>query len=414
MWSIVLSFSGLLVGAFALYAACRDRRLFIEQVKELQSRVDEAKKIAERRGELANEIAHDIKNPLTAILCSAEALDLLIGHQLDPLHRSTLRYIREYGDTLLQLMTDLLDVHRAEAGQLPTKPSRVLVGSVASSVVGILRAQADKRGVHLNQDIDESAEAFCDSKQVRQILFNLVHNGIKFTNSGGNVTVQIYRSRDGVVVAVNDTGVGIPEKLIPKLFNPYSRYDKEDRPRFEVSIGLGLALTKVLTELNGGNISVYSKEGEGTRFEIWLPPWKGGRKDALLPSLRNEPPLPLIGQKFLVVDEDSKGRESLSSLIRDLGGVVNSVREAADAVEEVFRDDYDAVMINRDGDPDSAEHLVGMIKDGRKDTTTVLLTSQSLAATTRDDRVDHYLERPFNRDALLKSLIRSGKYQITH
>jgi signal transduction histidine kinase/CheY-like chemotaxis protein len=417
----VLIFGALLISILGFACALRDHLQIKRKLRQLHRQVEEARALAEKRGTLAKEIAHDIKNPLTAILCSAETLELLAGKDLDESQRQSIHYIKEYGTHLLQLMTDFLDIHRAEGGQLKCSPQQVELLPVVQSVIGLLDASAKRKTIAIRFDSNsDCGKAIVDPKHLRQVLFNLVHNAIKFTPEGGTVKLSIKNElpEGKVCISVADNGVGIPDSHLATIFDPYSRLEHVI-PGLDVGMGLGLALCKALVELANGAICARSQLNVGSIFEFSIP---------MVPSVKNPEPSatylvaksstnkPLLGQSFLIVDNDDAARQAVSKLIAAWGGMVDQVSFAADAVEAIARNSYDAVVIDETPDHISIQELARIIKDDLREDTTVIVAKNPSSANLGADskRIDKVLEKPYNGEILLQSLLHSGKYEVTH
>ncbi len=410
----------LLVAGLALWRAYSDHRFFQRRVCDLQRKVLDAERLLRLRGNLASEIAHEIKNPISAILCSAETLDLLIGKDLAEEHRISLRYIKEYGDNLLQLLSDFLDVSMAESGHVKARADSVQINQAVNSVLGLLESNAFKKRVKLRQlCAEENLIAFIDPKHLKQIIFNLVHNAIRFTPEGGEVQVVTERAFPSpfVTVYVRDNGSGIPNQELPGLFDLYARYEG-NQPSTGAGVGLGLALCKSLIELAGGQISVTSEVNVGTSFELKIPAPIGLESQASLAEAQiDSAGQPLLGQKFLVVDQDIGARESVARLIEAWGGMVDRVALAADAIEALTRKSYDAVMIDSDIDEGYGCEVARILKSELELENTTIILSTSSAEKHKEalqSGADRCIEKPFNGKALLGSLVKSGKYYITH
>ena len=377
-------------------------------------------------GTLSNEVAHEIKNPITAILCSAETLDLLIGDQIDEIHRSTLRYIKEYGDNLLRLVSDFLDVSRAETGHLDTKPMPTKIGPVVDSVVGLLESNNISKKITVNKLVtNPELEGYVDPNHLKQLIFNLLHNAIKFTQPDGEIRITVERDFPNpfVKVAVQDNGIGIPEDEIEELFCPYVQGAGQDPERR--GTGIGLSLCKNLVELAGGRINVESTPGVGSSFEFTVPVFE--RKPTKSGSYLNAPSYPqkapsgkeqpLTGQRFLLVDEDIGSREAISRLIEAWGGMVDKVTMAIEAVEALEEKHYDAVMIDDSLDGTFGFELARVVKEEMKlkETTVIVTTSRSPdEKLSKEAGVDQCIEKPLSGERLLTSLVKSGKYSVTH
>lgn len=421
----LVSYLAVSLAFLVLIWAWWDHLVYRRRVRELQRRTLETERSLRQLGSLANEVAHEIKNPLTAILCSAETLDLLIGKDLDECHRSSLKYIKEYGDHLLRLVSDFLDVSRAETGNVKAKPEAVKIKPVLDTLVGLLNANAVGKQISLKTFLQEDdLEVYSDPKHLKQILFNLMHNAVKYTEAGGEVRIIVKQDfpHDRVLFAVRDNGVGIEPTELPTLFDPYTTSDVVGKK--ELGVGLGLSLVKTLVNLNGGQIAVESKIGVGTAFEFFLPKVEriGDEESQIIESdeldlSRSPESAPLVGQRFLVVDQDLGSREATSRLIEAMGGVVDRVALAIDAVEALGERDYDAVMIDETVDGVFAYELARMIReDCPKAETTIIIASDK-----HEDRdlmlecgADRLIAKPLNGKALLSSLLQTGKYSVAH
>ncbi|MBX7143988.1 MAG: response regulator [Oligoflexia bacterium] len=419
MTGIGISISALAVALCALGRAWRDHVTMRRETASLELRLQRLQKTLRRRGDLANEIAHEIKNPLTAILCSAETLDLLLGKSMQPEHRQSLVYIKEYGENLLRLVSDFLDVSRAESGHLNCCREKSELGKIAESVIGLLHASAIKKSLDL-RFVGAPEAVFCsvDPRQVKQIVFNLVHNAIKFTPGEGRVVVSVdlLSSGDKARIMVQDSGPGIPAQECQRLFELYTRYESEET-KHNVGVGLGLALTKTLTELNGGEIYVDSTVGVGTSFSVVFPLVAAPREIATPEPRIRGGAQPLVGQTFLIVDEDSGARQAMCKLIEAWGGMVDGVSQAADAVRALQVKEYDAVMLDGTASGKDTAAVVQRLREESKDKgTTFIVTGpkEAAAAVHEAAQADKYVQKPLNGRLLLRSLVNSGKYHITH
>ncbi len=412
MYQAVLSFSALIAALAACFHAFRTHRIWRSRLHELETELAEARHALRRRGDLASEVAHEIKNPITAILCSAEALDLLIGDMLEPAHRKSLKYIKEYGDYVLRLISDFLDLSMLESSVKTAHPGHVDTVATVESVLGLLESYAGGRHVSLRHDTTvQNLAVYADPKHLRQMLFNAVHNAVKFSREGGEVRVVCQDTFPGteVKISVKDNGVGMSSEDVKRMFDPYWH----DAVRKEGGHGLGVPLIKALAELSGGRVSVRSELGVGTCFDIYLP--GSSRKDADEGALSlddAERIKPLLGYSFLVVDDDDGARESAASLIEAWGGLVDNVSAAADAVRILTQKDYDAVVL----DASSGETPDDSITEVAQGNTHIILTSRrplksELLQALHARRV---LEKPFNGKVLLRSLLESTRGVLKH
>ncbi len=220
---------------------------------------------------LAN-MSHELRTPLNAILGFAE---LMVSEFLGPLgHERYKGYasdIRDSGRHLLDLINDLLDMSRIEAGKLLLQRRALDIVEETRNCFRVLEVRAEKAGVRLEQDISgEVGPAYADRRAVRQILLNLLTNGVKFTDPGGTVRVEVTDDGADLRIDVSDSGCGIAARDVARIVEPFEQVETSQDYSSEGS-GLGLALTKSLVELHEGKLSIDSKLGEGTTVSFTLP-----------------------------------------------------------------------------------------------------------------------------------------------
>jgi len=411
MWFFQALCGLLILSLGALWLRYRE----VEQKRRaLETSHRQLKRKMRRFGEISSEVAHEIKNPLTSILCSAETLDLLIGNDIADEHRRSLKYIKDYGENMLRLVSSFLDLSRAESGLLKIEISQIPVSELLDSVSGLLFSNAIRQGIELVSEVeDEGLILQADQRHCKQVLFNLIHNAIKFTPQGGTVRISARRllDRDEVEIAVRDSGVGIASERLVALFESKESFGLSD-DGFEVGVGLGLALSKKLLELNGGSIEVDSNPGEGSCFRFYLKAGKGEVKPKGAASMAIESPNPLGGREFLLVGQRANTADSVCSLLMAWGGAVRSVEGADEALELLKESHFDLVIVDDSSLDLSPLEFSKLFRSLPNHHSTPLLVSLRKA----EDRialleagVDQCLEKPFNGKRLLQSLINTGQ-----
>jgi signal transduction histidine kinase len=252
-------------------------QLEVTERERVQRELINAKELADAANHakssfLAN-MSHELRTPLNAVIGFSELLEQEIFGTLTDKQRSYVGNVLISGRHLLQLVNDILDISKVEAGRMDLVCEWTHLGSIVDVVRSVIQAQAAKKGINLEVSIDKSLpEIYLDPGRIKQVLYNLVSNGIKFTPRGGTVRLNAYRADDHVAIDVADTGVGISAENLPRLFHEFEQIPQARGVRPE-GTGLGLALTKRLVALHGGEVSVESKVGQGSVFSVWLP-WR--------------------------------------------------------------------------------------------------------------------------------------------
>jgi len=219
------------------------------------------------REEIVGVVSHDLRNPVAAVKMLSRALLNAGNHEGDSA-KENLSLIAEAAEQMDSLIRDLLDVTRLDVGQLQLAPEAMEPGQLLDEALRTLRPLVADRQIELNVQIEKGLpKVQADSERLQQVISNLVGNAIKFTPSGGKITIAARRDETDVIFSVADTGRGIPEDQLPKVFDRYWQSTRTDRQ----GAGLGLAIAKGIIEGHGGEIWIDSKPGQGTRVEFSLP-----------------------------------------------------------------------------------------------------------------------------------------------
>lgn len=242
-----------------------------QQFQLVRSR-DEAEEANRAKTQFLAKVSHELRTPLNAIIGFSEILKSELGAIEG--NEQRVEYtdlINESGNHLLNVVNDLMNMSRLEAGKFEICPSEFDLNEIISSSVGIMRPSAEQAGVEVVMDFEtDELEVNADPRAMRQIVLNLLSNAIKFTPSGGRTVISTGRHGGLAELSVADNGIGIPSDVLPRITNPFVQADN-GLDRHHEGTGLGLSVVKGLVELHGGAITIESKVGDGTRVAISLP-----------------------------------------------------------------------------------------------------------------------------------------------
>jgi signal transduction histidine kinase len=261
-------------------------------LREIEAKNLQLEEASRMKSEFLANMSHELRTPLNAIIGFSEVLkDGLLGKLLAQ-QQDYVTDIFSSGSHLLSLINDILDLSKVEAGKMALTLAPLPIAPLLQAGLQVLR---DKASVHhislhveLDPDILERGEIWLDERKTKQILFNLLSNGVKFTPDGGSVKV-LARCVPGDKVAharwdyyleisVSDTGIGISEQDKARLFQPFTQIDSTLAREYE-GTGLGLVMVRRLAELQGGSVALQSVLGQGSTFTVWLP-WRNSADSA--------------------------------------------------------------------------------------------------------------------------------------
>ncbi|MBI4687814.1 MAG: GAF domain-containing protein [Nitrospirae bacterium] len=257
------------------------RRIEYEVAREdYEKKLIEAKLQAEAASKaksdfLAN-MSHELRTPLTAIIGFSEMMIHDPNSDINARHREYLQYMLEASEQLLSLINDLLDLAKIEAGKTDLELTEFSLKELLYGSVSMFKEKAMKHAINVRVEIEEGiGSVIADNRKIKQVLFNLLSNALKFTPDGGSVVVQARKARNGgmresMEISVTDTGIGISEEDQKKLFQPFEQLDSALTKKHK-GTGLGLSICKNIVELHGGRIWLESEPGRGARFTFTIP-----------------------------------------------------------------------------------------------------------------------------------------------
>ena len=242
---------------------------FSEEVLKMRRLNEESTRA--KTGFLAN-LSHEIRGPLGIILNGTElALEGLCG-ELPKAAKESFAMVKESGEHLLDLVNDVLDYAKVEAGKVPVSPIKISVKDLIDDLTAVIRSQTvAKKQTLVVEDIDPTLGILCDKRHSRQMIINFLTNAQKYTPEGGRITVSAKKmNSQRVRIMITDTGIGIEQEQKHKVFEAFERIDDEYAMK-QLGTGLGMPLTKRLAQLNGGSVGFESQQGKGSSFWLILP-----------------------------------------------------------------------------------------------------------------------------------------------
>jgi PAS domain S-box-containing protein len=261
---------------------------------------------------LAN-MSHELRTPLTSILGRSELLQDDLSGPLTEFQRRSVRGIEESGHHLLELINDILDLSKIEAGKMVLEIQPIPMAMLAHACVHMITQTAQRKQLRVHTILDPAVAIIdADPRRLKQILVNLLGNAAKFTPDGGEVGLEIHGNHAAhtVDLIVWDTGIGIDASDQQRLFQPFVQIDSGLTRQYE-GTGLGLALVERLTTMHGGTVSLVSTLGQGSRFTVHLP-WEPTNIPGLAPVVPHEPEQPLV-----ISDIPSRSHPALILLVED-------------------------------------------------------------------------------------------------
>jgi two-component system, sensor histidine kinase len=391
------------------------------QLSEEKERAEEASRA--KSAFLAN-MSHEIRTPMTAIVGYADLM--LEPDQTLSDRQNSLQVIRRNGRHLLDLINDILDISKIEAGKMSIEPIAVNLPENLADLISLLRPRATGKGLAFNLKVTGGIPSIIhtDQLRLRQILMNLLGNAIKFTHQGQiTLEVKLEQERDRPMLRfdVHDTGIGISDQSLRRLFQSFSQADESMTRRFGGS-GLGLAISQKLANLLGGSISVTSRLGQGSTFTARIDP---GRLDgvemlenvseSMLPHPSEAPgaqgPIVLRGRILLV--EDGPDNQRLISLhLRKAGAVVDIAENGRIGIEKfedavTAGDPYDLVLMDMQMPELDGYGATSLLRSRGVTTPIIALTAHAMA----EDRekcikagCTDYMTKPIEKTLLLTSV----------
>jgi signal transduction histidine kinase/ActR/RegA family two-component response regulator len=316
-----------------------------ERLTALQAAYDEAVRASRFKTEFVANLSHEIRTPLNGVIAMS---DLLHSTALDEEQLEYASILSNSAHVLQELVTEVLNVSKIESGTLELAREPFDLRECVKSAISVIadKARANSLPIELVFSKQVPSMIVGDRSRLRQVLLNLLANAVKFTEKGEILCSVTLFGRRTLRMEIADTGIGIPESVLPKLFQPFVQADNSVSTRFGGS-GLGLYISRRLIELMGGSITVHSESGKGSSFTVHIP--------LLVPDqdqVQNRPRGPAAVQKcrreakILIVDDSEVNRKVALLLLRKLGLQGTAVTSGQKALEKLSQEQFELILMD--------------------------------------------------------------------
>ena len=372
-----------------------------EDLAEQNRRIQQADRL---KSEFLANMSHELRTPLNAIIGFAEIMhDGKVG-PVSAQHKEYLGDVLTSARHLLQLINDILDLSKVEAGKMEFRPARINLALVVQEARAIVRTMAAKKRITLRSEIDAAlCEIETDPRSLKQILYNYLSNALKFTPEGGVVTIRARpEGSDRFRIEVEDNGIGIGPEDQQRLFVEFQQLDASAGKKYS-GTGLGLALSKKIVEAQGGCVGVKSVRGAGSVFYAILPQLCRESDESARPakSVASAAKPPLI----LVAEAAPEKPDRIAATLRDAGFAVEAVATGSEIVARCHHTRFDAIALDA-GLPDmSGQAVVGKLRDRglNQRTPVIVATVLNGQGTVSVIRVNESGDNGFSRDGALEA-----------
>jgi len=404
----------LLALALLMTAVERERRAR-ERERELSRERELAEARSRAKTELLAQVSHEMRTPMNAVLGFS---DILARSPLKPEQAHYVEVLGHAGRQVFALINDLLDNARIESGRLELAAHPFNLVDLVELQLELLRERAQSQGLWLRVFARTEATGWVmgDQQRVAQIVTNLVGNAIKFTKAGG-VTVELSREAGGLVrIAVQDTGIGIAAERLERIFQPFAQADSSISREFG-GTGLGLSITRSLARLMGGDVSVQSRPGEGSRFEVTLDLPGTEPPHAELAEARPERVAPSRPLHLLLAEDNDVNVLVIEGMLAPLGHRITRAHDGAEALAALRGGDFDLVLMDMlmpgvDGLTATRQWRAAEAAQGRPRTPIVALTAHAFDTDVQQSLqagCDAHLTKPISLPALLQALAKYAR-----
>lgn len=404
-WLFVFVAVMLLVGSFLYQLQYRMHNL--KQLNsELEAETDKAERAAKAKSSFLAAMSHELRTPMNGVLGISQ---LIAEETKEPVTKEHIKVILDSGQHLMTILNDILDFSKVEENKLELEEAPFHLEQVLTPVCSAIQPLIDEKSIELivENDVPNNTEFTGDCARLRQILFNLAGNAVKFTNEGHVLIRTELNSGDKqLLIIVSDTGIGIAPDKQGRVFNSFEQADSSTTRRFG-GTGLGLAIVKKLTELMGGSITLKSVEGVGTQFIVTLPiPWNESEK----PSPQHTPVQTRSTQnlRILLAEDNRVNALVAKGFCEKLGHAVDVAENGLVAVEKARDNDYDLILMDNHMPEMNGVEATRFIREKLGVKTLLFAYTADVFREAHDHFIaagaDHVLTKPLQRESFADAL----------
>lgn len=366
----------------------------------------ELERAARAKDELLATMGHELRTPLNAVLSLSRVLQEQLGQVLTERQQQSFQVISASGQHLLELINDILDLSKLQAGKLTLKIEPVDVEALCNAALDIVRQLAEQKQLQLTLHTDPRVSTIqADSLRIKQVLVNLLGNAVKFTPEHGAVGLDVVSDSEHecVFFTVWDTGIGIAATDLPKLFKPFVQIERTDHPP-QLGTGLGLALSQRLARQHGGDLTATSTLGDGSRFTLTLPWASADLPRTDVQAVTAAPPQQVHRRRLILLAEDNEANIFAISEYLDLYGIpVVVARTGPEALEKASTEHPGLILMDINLPRLDGLEVIRRIRnlEGFANLPIAIITALSADnERVRSAGADHYLGKPIDLDKL--------------
>ncbi len=397
----------------------------LSEMKYAETEIEDARIAAEvanrARSEFLATMSHELRTPLNSIIGFSDLLSEGDIGYLDEKQSKYVGNILKSGKHLLDLINDILDLSKVEAGKVKLSPEVFDVKTAFNEVTTVASPLATKNKIDFSVDSQNSGTIFADKGKFKQTLYNLLNNAIKFTPEGGSVKLTSEKDDNELRVSVEDTGIGIMPDDQKKLFRPFTQLDSSARRQYE-GTGLGLTLVKKFVELHDGKVTVHSEVGKGSTFTFTIPIAQSQDETLSKKPEASKPSISTISKKravnnstILVAEDETDARELLTTTLHSLGYEVVEVDRGDKVLETAKRTKPFAITTDIMMPGMNGWQVLNKLKEDEetKDIPVIMISVLDKCYQNKTVDAEDYFVKPVEREELLETLNKFKKRDLS-